>query len=83
MDTSATINQSLLALEQHNIVFSQSQKEMLCSALVALPEQEQRARLETTEIVVKEEGLNATSVAAIILKDVAPDQVEQIGRAHV
>ena len=71
--------EALDALEkEHKIVFSEEESSFLHAAALSLSEEELRSRLVTAEIAVAEIGLNATTVAAIVLRDQPTEEVEKV-----
>ena len=69
METNTNIlNDALARLEQeHHIVFSAEEKAVLEKSVASLDAKELQSRLMTAEIAVAEIGLNATTVAAVLL----------------
>ena len=62
-------------LNQLQISFSEPQEQLLSKRLSMLPLAERALRTQTAEIVVKEEGLGAVAVSAIVLKDATEEEV--------
>ncbi len=62
-------------LNQLQISFSEPQEQLLSKRLSMLPLAERALRTQTAEIVVKEEGLGALAVSAIVLKDATEEEV--------
>ena len=60
---------------QLQISFSEPQEQLLSKRLSMLPLAERALRTQTAEIVVKEEGLGAVAVSAIVLKDATEEEV--------
>ena len=62
-------------MNQIQISFSAAQEQLLSQKLSELPQSERELRTQTAEIVVKEEGLGAVAVSAIILKEANEEEV--------
>ena len=62
-------------VNQLQISFSEPQEQLLSKRLSMLPLAERALRTQTAEIVVKEEGLGAVAVSAIVLKDATEEEV--------
>ena len=62
-------------MNQLQISFSEPQEQLLSKRLSMLPLAECALRTQTAEIVVKEEGLGAVAVSAIVLKDATEEEV--------
>ena len=62
-------------MNQLQISFSEPQEQLLSKRLSMLPLAERALRTQTAEIVVKEEGLGAVAVSAIVLKDATEEEV--------
>ena len=80
MNLNATILRDALRdlEEQHHIVFSEQEQTFLVDALAGLDESQLRDRIATAQIAVMEMGLNATTAAAIFLKDTPVEGVERV-----
>ena len=62
-------------MNQIQISFSAAQEQLLSQKLSELPQSERELRTQTAEIVVKEEGLGAVAVSAIIFKEANEEEV--------
>ncbi len=85
METNIPIlNDSLLRLsEAHHIVFSEKERAFLSDAVERIDESELQRRIATSEIAVSEIGLNATTVAAILLRDRPESEVMAVFNPQV
>ena len=70
-------------MNQVQITFSAAQEQLLSQMLSELPISERELRTQTAEIVVKEEGLGAAAVSAIVLKDATEEEVCKVFDSHV
>lgn len=70
-------------MNQVQITFSAAQEQLLSQMLSELPISERELRTQTAEIVVKEEGLGAAAVSAIVLKDTTEEEVCKVFDSHV
>ena len=70
-------------MNQLQITFSAAQEQLLSQKLSELPISERELRTQTAEIVVKEEGLGAAAVSAIVLKDATEEEVCKFFDSHV
>ena len=70
-------------MNQLQITFSAAQEQLLSQKLSELPISERELRTQTAEIVVKEEGLGAAAVSAIVLKDAQEEEVCKVFDSHV
>ena len=70
-------------MNQLQITFSAAQEQLLSQKLSELPISERELRTQTAEIVVKEEGLGAAAVSAIVLKDATEEEVCKVFDSHV
>ena len=70
-------------MNQLQITFSAAQEQLLSKKLSELPISERELRTQTAEIVVKEEGLGAAAVSAIVLKDAQEEEVCKFFDSHV
>ena len=70
-------------MNQVQITFSAAQEQLLSQKLSELPISERELRTQTAEIVVKEEGLGAAAVSAIVLKDATEEEVCKVFDSHV
>ncbi len=70
-------------MNQVQITFSAAQEQLLSQKLSELPISERELRTQTAEIVVKEEGLGAAAVSAILLKDATEEEVCKVFDSHV
>ena len=70
-------------MNQLQITFSAAQEQLLSKKLSELPISERELRTQTAEIVVKEEGLGAAAVSAIVLKDATEEEVCKVFDSHV
>ena len=70
-------------MNQLQITFSAAQEQLLSQMLSELPISERELRTQTAEIVVKEEGLGAAAVSAIMLKDATEEEVCKVFDSHV
>ena len=70
-------------MNQVQITFSAAQEQLLSQMLSELPISERELRTQTAEIVVKEEGLGAAAVSAIVLKDATEEEVCKFFDSHV
>ena len=70
-------------MNQLQITFSAAQEQLLSEKLSELPISERELRTQTAEIVVKEEGLGAAAVSAIVLKDAQEEEVCKVFDSHV
>ena len=70
-------------MNQLQITFSAAQEQLLSQMLSELPISERELRTQTAEIVVKEEGLGAAAVSAIVLKDATEEEVCKVFDSHV
>ena len=70
-------------MNQLQITFSAAQEQLLSQMLSELPISERELRTQTAEIVVKEEGLGAAAVSAIVLKDATEEEVCKFFDSHV
>ncbi|MCI7556931.1 MAG: HD domain-containing protein [Bacteroidales bacterium] len=70
-------------MNQLQITFSAAQEQLLSKKLSELPISERELRTQTAEIVVKEEGLGAAAVSAIVLKEASEEEVCKVFDSHV
>ena len=70
-------------MNQLQITFSAAQEQSLSKKLSELPISERELRTQTAEIVVKEVGLGAAAVSAIVLKDATEEEVCKVFDSHV
>ena len=70
-------------MNQLQITFSAAQEQLLSQKLSELPISERELRTQTAEIVVKEEGLGAAAVSAIVLKEASEEEVCKVFDSHV
>ena len=70
-------------MNQLQITFSAAQEQLLSKKLSELPISERELRTQTAEIVVKEVGLGAAAVSAIVLKDATEEEVCKVFDSHV
>lgn len=70
-------------MNQLQITFSAAQEQLLSQKLSELPISERELRTQTAEIVVKEEGLGAAAVSAIVLKEASEEEVRSIFDSQV
>ena len=70
-------------MNQVQITFSAAQEQLLSQMLSELPISERELRTQTAEIVVKEEGLGAAAVSAIVLKEASEEEVCKVFDSHV
>lgn len=78
------VEQSLSRLEEeHKIVFSAAQKDFLRAAVSGLSEGELRARVDAALIAVSEIGLNAATVASVLLQGRHDAEVETLFGSQV
>ena len=70
-------------MNQLQITFSAAQEQLLSQKLSELPIRGLEVRTETAGIVVKEGGLGAAAVSAIVLKDATEEEVCKVFDSHV
>lgn len=70
-------------MNQLQITFSAAQEQLLSQKLSELPISERELRTQTAEIVVKEEGLGAAAVSAIVLKEASEEEVCKVFDSYV
>lgn len=64
--------------QQLSVSFSESEEALLYSSVENMSEEELLSRIQTAEVVLREEGLNATAVAAILLQGMEEEQVAAV-----